>query len=60
MLCTDMANRPVRRPGLVILTTAAVGFIAGFRYKASSYKRNEAAQREGGLYVSVDRSGGGV
>lgn len=49
-----------RRPGLVILGTAAVGFIAGFKYKASSYKRNELVQRDSGLYVSVDRSGGGI
>ncbi|KAH8912377.1 hypothetical protein BR93DRAFT_922337 [Coniochaeta sp. PMI_546] len=49
-----------RRPGLVILGTAAVGFIAGFKYKASSYKKNELAQKNAGLYVSVDRSGGGI
>ncbi|OIW31965.1 hypothetical protein CONLIGDRAFT_678404 [Coniochaeta ligniaria NRRL 30616] len=55
------ANQAVRRrPGLVILGTAAVGFIAGFKYKASSYKRNELAQKNSGLYVSVDRSGGGI
>lgn len=53
-------NNPSRRPGLVILGTAAVGFIAGFKYKASSYKRNELVQRDSGLYVSVDRSGGGI
>jgi hypothetical protein len=44
----------------VILGTAAVGFIAGFKYKASSYKRNELAQKNSGPYVSVDRSGGGI
>ncbi|KAJ9158151.1 hypothetical protein NKR19_g3651 [Coniochaeta hoffmannii] len=49
-----------RRPGLVILGTAVAGFVAGFKYKASSYERNELAQRNSGPYVSVDRSGGGI
>lgn len=55
----ELTRAPSRRPALVILATAAVGFAAGFRYKAARYKKNEAAQKDG-LYVSVDRSGGGV
>ena len=57
---TWLIRRDSRRPGLVILGTAAVAFFAGFRYKAASYEKNERAQKSSGLYVSVDRSGGGI
>ncbi|KAI1437952.1 hypothetical protein GGR50DRAFT_570195 [Xylaria sp. CBS 124048] len=38
-------------------------FAAGIQYKRQAIARNERAQREGqqpNLYVSVDRSGGGI
>jgi hypothetical protein len=47
------------------MTVAALalgaGAAAGFKYVAATMRENEAAQRRAdSLYVSVDRSGGGV
>ncbi len=42
---------------------AAVGIGLGIRYQANALKNNELAQKNSdahNLYVSVDRSGGGV
>ncbi|KAF3024252.1 hypothetical protein G7054_g12310 [Neopestalotiopsis clavispora] len=56
--------RPVtsRRPGLAILTAAVGGIGMVFYAKNSAMRKNELAQKreQGGYYVSVDRSGGGV
>ncbi|KAH8889884.1 hypothetical protein GQ53DRAFT_825290 [Thozetella sp. PMI_491] len=61
-LATSM--RPiVRRPGLVLAAFTVVGVAVGFRYQASKFRSNELAQKNSGspnLYVSVERSGGGI
>ncbi|RYP39434.1 hypothetical protein DL767_002168 [Monosporascus sp. MG133] len=54
--------------GLALFALAAAGLAAaGVQYGRSAMRRNELAQRRGGadsdapnLYVSVDRSGGGI
>ncbi|KAK1759345.1 hypothetical protein QBC47DRAFT_371684 [Echria macrotheca] len=58
--------RPVvrsRLPGktLTLVTLAALAATgASFRYVARNMRENELAQKSSGLYVSVDRSGGGI
>jgi len=47
----------------VLLVVAAVGIGLGIRYQSNAIKNNELAQKNSGspnLYVSVDRSGGGI
>jgi len=39
---------------------ALVGTGAGIKYVATTMRENELAQKSSGLYVSVDRSGGGI
>ncbi|RYP79605.1 hypothetical protein DL769_002844 [Monosporascus sp. CRB-8-3] len=53
--------------GLALFALAAAGLAAaGVQYGRSAMRRNELAQRSGAgsdapnLYVSVDRSGGGI
>lgn len=55
-------SRHRRRPGLLLFAAAASGIGLVFYAKNSSMRRNEKAQKNanGGYYVSVDRSGGGV
>ncbi|KAI2618829.1 hypothetical protein GGR54DRAFT_144404 [Hypoxylon sp. NC1633] len=60
-----MANgRTTRRPGLALAAVVAVGVVAAVQYRRSALTRNEAAQKNSpehpNLYVSVDRSGGGI
>ncbi|KAK2067769.1 hypothetical protein P8C59_001479 [Phyllachora maydis] len=52
-----------RRPGVLVVSVAAFGVGWGFSYFASKQRRNELAQKNSAtpnLYVSVERSGGGV
>ncbi|KAH9909111.1 hypothetical protein F4778DRAFT_213609 [Xylariomycetidae sp. FL2044] len=57
-------NFPGRHRGLVLAAIAVTGVAAGIQYKRSSMTRNERAQSgdagSPNLYVSVDRSGGGI
>ncbi|KAK2067770.1 hypothetical protein P8C59_001479 [Phyllachora maydis] len=53
----------IRRPGVLVVSVAAFGVGWGFSYFASKQRRNELAQKNSAtpnLYVSVERSGGGV
>ncbi|KAK4454334.1 hypothetical protein QBC34DRAFT_157092 [Podospora aff. communis PSN243] len=55
--------RPAPRGPSRTLTLAAVALVgtgAAFKYVATTMRENELAQRSSGLYVSVDRSGGGI
>ncbi|KAK5624299.1 hypothetical protein RRF57_000015 [Xylaria bambusicola] len=50
-----------RQRPLILAGLIATGIVAAVQYKRMSIARNERAQRnEGGYYVSVDRSGGGI
>ncbi|KAK4155797.1 hypothetical protein C8A00DRAFT_13175 [Chaetomidium leptoderma] len=52
-----------RHPRLALAGLALVGTGLGFRHISSTYRDNEAAQKNSAaqnLYVSVDRSGGGI
>ncbi|XXG94393.1 hypothetical protein Hte_000648 [Hypoxylon texense] len=53
-----------RHPGLALTALVATGVLATVQYKRSSLKRNERLQKNSAenpnLYVSVDRSGGGI
>lgn len=56
--------RPLaRRPGLMFAALTIVGATLGFRYQASIIRNNDLAQKNSdssNLYVSVERSGGGI
>ncbi|KAI1766235.1 hypothetical protein GGR53DRAFT_464633 [Hypoxylon sp. FL1150] len=53
-----------RHPGLALAALAATGLVVAVQYQRSSFKRNERLQKNSpenpNLYVSVDRSGGGI
>ncbi|TPX10523.1 uncharacterized protein E0L32_008573 [Thyridium curvatum] len=50
-----------RHRGLVIFTASALAVGLGIRYQANKLRQNDLQQKNaGGLYVSVDRSGGGI
>lgn len=51
-----------RRPALAAFALAATGVGLVFYVKNSSVRRNEKERQnaQGGYYVSVDRSGGGI
>ena len=58
-------HRTRANPAALTMTVAALalgaGAAAGFKYVAATMRENEAAQRRAdSLYVSVDRSGGGI
>lgn len=62
------SSSSAKHRGLALFALAAAGLAAaGVQYGRSAIRRNELAQRRGGagsdapnLYVSVDRSGGGI
>ena len=45
---------------LTLVGLALVGTGVGIKYVATTMRENELAQKNSGLYVSVDRSGGGI
>ncbi|KAK0641607.1 hypothetical protein B0T16DRAFT_461650 [Cercophora newfieldiana] len=45
---------------LTLAGLALVGTGLAFKHVATAMRENEAAQKNSGLYVSVDRSGGGI
>ncbi|KAK4236990.1 hypothetical protein C8A03DRAFT_35103 [Achaetomium macrosporum] len=51
-----------RHPRLTLSGFALLGIGLGIRHRARTLRNNELRQKnsEGSLYVSVDRSGGGV
>ncbi|KAI1107448.1 hypothetical protein F4804DRAFT_329182 [Jackrogersella minutella] len=53
-----------RHPVLALAAVAVTGLAATVQYKRSALQRNEKAQKNSAdhpnLYVSVDRSGGGI
>ncbi|KAL2255848.1 hypothetical protein VTK26DRAFT_2621 [Humicola hyalothermophila] len=52
-----------RRPGLAFAAMTLTGVGLGFRHASRAFRENERAQTNSpgqNLYVSVDRSGGGV
>ncbi|KAK4043411.1 hypothetical protein C8A01DRAFT_32537 [Parachaetomium inaequale] len=51
-----------RHPRLTIAGLAILGTGMGFRHVSRSYRQNEEAQKKSAsnLYVTVDRSGGGI
>ncbi|KAI1779734.1 hypothetical protein F4818DRAFT_437039 [Hypoxylon cercidicola] len=53
-----------RHPGFALAAVVATGVLATMQYKRSSLNRNERLQKNSAetpnLYVSVDRSGGGI
>ncbi|KAK3899065.1 hypothetical protein C8A05DRAFT_18448, partial [Staphylotrichum tortipilum] len=52
-----------RHPRLTIVSFVLLGTSLGFRHVAKSMRDNDIAQKnspDGQLYVSVDRSGGGI
>ncbi|KAL1868759.1 hypothetical protein VTK73DRAFT_3511 [Phialemonium thermophilum] len=56
--------RPLlRRPGILLFTALVAGSAVGLKYMASKMRENELAQKNSSspnLYVTVDRSGGGI
>ncbi|KAK0620351.1 hypothetical protein B0T14DRAFT_567106 [Immersiella caudata] len=56
-------TRPAPRGPSRTLTLAGIALVGtgvAFKYVATTMRDNELAQKNSGLYVSVDRSGGGV
>ncbi|KAK3688601.1 hypothetical protein B0T22DRAFT_459889 [Podospora appendiculata] len=54
-----------RRPGLAFVGLVMAGTGLGFKYVATTIRNNELAQKNDiaghqNLYVTVDRSGGGI
>ncbi|KAI6093537.1 hypothetical protein F4821DRAFT_252543 [Hypoxylon rubiginosum] len=64
VLTGPFSSNSTRHPGLALAALAATGLVAAVQYERSSLKRNERLQKNSpenpNLYVSVDRSGGGI
>ena len=61
MLIASRSRRPGRT--LAVVGLALTGAAVGFKYVATTMRKNELAQKNSGtpnFYVSVDRSGGGI
>ncbi|KAK4231366.1 hypothetical protein QBC38DRAFT_246863 [Podospora fimiseda] len=48
------------RPGLTLAGLAIAGTALGFQHFSATLRENELRQKNNPLYVSVDRSGGGI